>query len=318
MIRYGILSTASIAARFVQGVRESGEAKVVAIASRSEIQARNMAEKLQIPRYYATYDELFLDPDIDVIYIPTMNAIHYRDAKKALESNKHVIVEKPFVLESKQVDELFALAKKQNKFIMEAQKSVFLPTTEFVKQKIEEGVIGEVKYVELKASFLARFEDDHWMFDAHQGGGCLHGSASYTIELMQYLFGETTIQAAGSQVSGHHKSDEICTFSFVLDKKILVSSTIAMNVLLPNEAVIYGTKGSIKIPNYWKSEEVQICVSDNVETHKFPCTSEFVFEINHIHKCIQENKVASDVMTLHKTKSCVAMVEQLYKQWKLK
>lgn len=90
MIRYGILSTASIVDRFVAGIRESGDGYVQAIASRSLEKAKIAAERLNIDNYYGSYDELFEDDNIDVIYIPTVNGLHYRDCRKALLHHKYV------------------------------------------------------------------------------------------------------------------------------------------------------------------------------------------------------------------------------------
>ena len=67
MIRYGILSTASIVDRFVAGIRESGDGYVQAIASRSLEKAKIAAERLNIDNYYGSYDELFEDDNIKVL-----------------------------------------------------------------------------------------------------------------------------------------------------------------------------------------------------------------------------------------------------------
>lgn len=134
MIRYGILSTASIIDRFIAGVRESREGEVYAIASRTIEKAKDAAMRLNIEHYYGSYEELYKDENIDIIYIPTVNGLHYRDCQNALLHHKHVIVEKPFTLTSHEAKKLFDLAKEQNCFLMEAQKCVFLPTTLKLKE----------------------------------------------------------------------------------------------------------------------------------------------------------------------------------------
>ena len=67
---------------------------------------------------------------------------------------------------------------------MEAQKILFLPATLKVKEMLENNIIGDVHYIELKAGFPSRFEYDHWMYDLSMGGGSFYGSATYTIEYM--------------------------------------------------------------------------------------------------------------------------------------
>lgn len=129
-IRYGIMSTAQIVPRFVSGLRESAQAEVRGIASRRLENAQKMSKELAIPVAYGSYEELCKDETIDIIYIPTYNQGHYSAAKLALSQGKPVLLEKPFTLNAAEAEELFAIAQEQGVFLMEAQKSVFLPITQ--------------------------------------------------------------------------------------------------------------------------------------------------------------------------------------------
>ncbi len=316
MIRYGILSTASIVPRFVAGVRESRDGHVQAIASRTKEKAQELAEKLKIENYYGSYQELFEDTEVDIVYVPTVNGFHYRDAKAALLHGKHVIVEKPFALTVAQADELFTLAKEKKLFLMETQKSVFLPVTRKVKELLEQGAIGDLKYIEFKAGFPGRFSYDHWMYDLSLGGGALYGSATYTIEYIQFLFDRPKLKIDGSCIKCPTGADEISNFALTVNDSILVSSTIAMNVPLDNEAVFYGEKGQIRVPNYWKSDQLDLIGYDGTSTHfDFPFDSEFVYEIDHINECLNSNFLQSDVMPASKTIETISLVASLYEKW---
>lgn len=317
MIRYGILSTASIIDRFIAGIRESQEGYVQAIASRTIDKAKEAAKRLNIENYYGSYDELFKDQNIDVIYIPTVNGFHYRDCKNALMHHKHVIVEKPFTLDVDEAEELFSLAKKQKCFLMEAQKSVFLPTTLKVKDFIDKNIIGQIKYIELKAGFPHRFSYDHWMYDLSLGGGALYGSATYTIEYLQYLFDQPSMRIDGSCLKCQTGSDEICNFQLIINQNILVSSTIAMNVPLKNEAVFYGDFGYIVVDHFWKAHQLDLYLYDGTHQHfDFPYQSEFVYEMNHIHECLHQHLLESPIMTKTKTLETIQLVNELYQKWK--
>lgn len=316
MIRYGILSTASIIDRFIAGIRESQDGYVQAIASRTIDKARKTAQRLHIEHYYGSYEELFMDENVDVIYIPTVNSFHYRDCQNALRHHKHVIMEKPFVLESQQAKELFELAKQQNCFLMEAQKSIFLPTTQKVKDIIQSNQLGKIKYIEMKAGFPGRFDDEHWMNNHAMGGGALYGSATYTIEYLQYLFNQPTFEIDGSCIKGLTGVDQICNFQLKMNQDILVSSTIAMNVELKNEAVIYGELGYLVIPYFWKARGFELHLHQQaIQYFDFPCQSEFVYEIEHIHNCLKQGLLESPIMNKEKTIQTCQLVEQLYHKW---
>lgn len=315
MIKYGILSTASIVERYVNGIRHSKNGEVYAIASRTIEKARTIANQLNINTYYGTYEKLYEDENIDVIYIPTVNAFHYRDAKNALMHHKHVIVEKPFTLTYVQAKELFQIAKENNVFLMEAQKSVFLPTSHKVKELLSNNCIGDLYYIELRAGFPSRFTYDHWMYDLSMGGGALYGSATYTIELLKYLLDNPKIDMTSEFISCVTGSDEICHFTLNLDNKYMAVSTIAMNIPLENEAVFYGTKGRIRVKNYWKADCVELIKDRNVETFQYPTESEFTYEIDHINSCIENNLLTSTIMSEEITCSTVKLVEDAYNNW---
>ena len=118
-LRYGILSTSAIAPRFIAAVRQAGAGQILALSSRSEEKAREKAAQWDIPRAYGSHGELLEDPDINIVYISTVNAQHYPWAKAALEKGKHVICEKPCTVSQNQTRELFDLAAEKGLFLME-------------------------------------------------------------------------------------------------------------------------------------------------------------------------------------------------------
>lgn len=316
MLRYGILSTASIIDRFIAGIRESKDGYVQALASRNLETAKIAAKRLGIDNYYGSYEELFTDCNVDIIYIPTVNGRHYLDCKNALKHHKHVIVEKPFTLSWHEADELFKIARENNCFLMEAQKAVFLPVTNKVKQLINNKTVGNLKYIELKAGFPGQYNYDHWMYNLSLGGGTLYASATYTIEYMQYLFDQPHLQIDGTCLKCPTGVDEICNFQLNVNDTILVSSTISMNVGLKNEAVFYGDLGYIVVPNYWKSNQFDIYFNNGEHQHfDFPYQSEFVYEIEHVHECIKNNLLESPIMNKEKTFETIKLVEQLQQKW---
>ncbi|MBR6957796.1 MAG: Gfo/Idh/MocA family oxidoreductase, partial [Erysipelotrichaceae bacterium] len=85
-IRYGIISTASIAPRFAQAMKCTDNGKVIAVSSRNIDRARKFAEENDIPNYYGDYNVILQDPEIDAVYLPLVNSLHYEFARKALEA----------------------------------------------------------------------------------------------------------------------------------------------------------------------------------------------------------------------------------------
>ena len=182
----GILSTSSIAPRFIAAVREEGRFQIVALSSRTLEKAEEKAKAWGIPRAYGGHEALLEDKDVDIVYISAVNSAHYKWAKAAILSGKHVICEKPCTTTETQTRELFALAKERGLFLMEAQKMLFLPAVLAAKEAIDAGKLGKVRIAEFNHSFYGSY--NNWMYDEAAGGGPLLSSGIYVMELLQFLF----------------------------------------------------------------------------------------------------------------------------------
>ena len=95
ILKYGILSTSSIAPRFIAAVREARAGEIVAVSSRSMEKAQQKADLWNIPKAYGDHQALLEDANVNIVYISSVNSQHYELARKALEMGKHVVCEKP-------------------------------------------------------------------------------------------------------------------------------------------------------------------------------------------------------------------------------
>lgn len=313
MYNIGILSTASIVPRFLKAIELSPSFNALGIASRDALKAKEFANKYQLERYYGSYEELIFDQDIDVVYLPLINSLHYEYGKKALNNGKHVIIEKPFVLHKDQAIELFEIAKANNVFLMEAQKALFLPTIKRTKELIANGTIGDVKCLEARLFFNAGYQKDHWMNDHLSGGGCLYGSMSYPFEVASYLFDIKEYDAKASFVKGKGTSDQLASIILAFGGKIM-DVTIGMDIAGDNALVIHGEKGSIYIKDFHRSDCLAIS-KEGLFVEEYPHQSEFVYELEHIAECLDSKLTESPICTSELTIRTVALVEELYEQY---
>lgn len=314
-IRYGILSTAQIVPRFVEGINKSRAGKAVAIASRSLDKAEKMAKELAIPKAYGSYAELCQDREIEIVYVATYNKGHYEAAKMALSHHKHVLVEKPFTLSTAQAEELFALAEQNRCFLMEAQKSVFLPISLQVKKAIQEKKIGTIRWIQSVTTY-PNVEHISWFHSLEAGGGAFHGSGSYPIQYMQFLLDQSIEESNGSMTRKKGGTDEQVNVGLKFQNQVLATIFISVKVDIPSVMTIYGEKGRIEIPYFWKTKQATIYYEDGSQEELHGgFSSEFVFEVEHVNECIQAQLLESPVMTKKMTLSTVSLVEQLYTTW---
>lgn len=117
-LRWGIISTAVIAKKFVAAVRLSKTATVVSVGSRDLEKAQIFAQALGIPKAVGSYLEIIDDPDVDAVYIPVPTTMKSEWAVKAAEKGKHILVEKPFMNEE-DLQKIITAARQHNVVFMD-------------------------------------------------------------------------------------------------------------------------------------------------------------------------------------------------------
>lgn len=307
-LRYGILSTSSIAPRFIAAVRQANAGEVIALSSRSLTKAQQKADLWQISTAYGSHEELLQDERINIVYISCVNAAHYRWAKAALEHGKHVVCEKPCTTTAAQTQELFALAREKRLFLMEAEKMLFLPALESLRNHIAAGDLGEITMVQLSHSFPATYND--WMFDPASGGP-LYSSGIYAVQLMQWLFGPLNpIKGIGNFLENGVAWQYILSGS--TQSGVLFSAKNSTRGILDNTAKIFGTKGWAELSEYWKSRKLILHLSgQESQLEEYPCTHELTYEAKHIQSCLVQGLLTSPVVTENISVSGIAALEHI-------
>lgn len=111
-------------------------------------------------------------------------------------------------------------------------------------------------------------------------------------------------------------TDAQCVINLTTQAGILIVSKISQQVNAINKAFIYGEKGYIEIPDYWKARRATVHYSSGeTEELHFPCDFELVYEVQHIHACLDSNRLTSPVMRADITIDTVSMLESIHKEW---
>ena len=247
-IRWGILSTAKIAREKVIPAMQKGEfCEVVAIASRNKEAAQEVADRLNIAKAFGSYEELLADKDVDAIYIPLPNDMHVEWAIKCLETDKHVLCEKPIGLTSQQAHHLLDVAKqKPHMKIMEAFMYRYHPQWKYAKKLVDDKIIGDVKTIQ---SFFSYYNVDpnNIRNKKDAGGGGMMDIGCYCISTARFILGNEPIKVFGSlEFDLLLQTDKIA--SAILDFTNAISTFTCSTQMFPYQRVnIVGTEGRIEI-----------------------------------------------------------------------
>ncbi|MEU9441366.1 Gfo/Idh/MocA family oxidoreductase [Streptomyces sp. NPDC048304] len=200
-VRWGILATGGIAAAFAADLVDLPDAEIAAVASRRAESARAFAERFGVARAYGDWESLAADPDIDVVYVATPHVAHRAAAGLCLQAGRNVLCEKPFTLNLRETEELVALAREHDRFLMEAMWMYCNPLVRRLKALVDDGAIGDVRTVQADFGIAGPFPPAHRLRDPALGGGALLDLGVYPVSFAQLLLGEPDAVAASALLS---------------------------------------------------------------------------------------------------------------------
>lgn len=247
-IRWGVLSTARIGREKVIPAMQAGKlCEVVAIASRNKEQGKKVAELLNIPVAYDSYEELLSDPQIDAVYIPLPNHMHVEWAIKSLKAGKHVLCEKPIGLSTAEAIQLLNTSlERPHLKIMEAFMYRHHPQWIQAKKMVDDGMIGELKTIE---SFFSYYNTDPSNIRNKKdiGGGGMMDIGCYCTSLSRFIFGKEPVSVWGNiDYDPELQTDRMA--SGILDFSNGNATFTCSTQLVPYQRVnILGTKARIEI-----------------------------------------------------------------------
>lgn len=194
-MKLGIVGAGMIVHDFLTFAHELHNIEIVAICATpaEEEKIQNLAKENKIAKTYTNYGEMLKNNSIDTIYIAVPNHLHFHFTKKALESKKHAICEKPFTSNSKEAKELVEIARSNHLFLFEAVSTRFLPNVHKIKEMLPQ--LGNIKlftanYSQYSSRYNA-FKNGEILpaFDVKKSGGALMDLNIYNINLVVSLFG---------------------------------------------------------------------------------------------------------------------------------
>lgn len=189
-MRIGILGTADIAfRRFLPALKKCPEFTYAGVASRTPEKAARFVEAYG-GQAYLSYDALLADKSIDAVYVPLPPALHYEWGRKALESGKHLLMEKPFTTGLSETEVLLALAKEKRLAVHENYMFLYHSQLQKVKDLITDGTLGKLRLIRAAFGFPKRGGDD-FRYKKELGGGALLDCGGYPVRLALELLGES-------------------------------------------------------------------------------------------------------------------------------
>lgn len=319
-MKIATIGTGVIVDNFMDGCYKNKDISISCMYTRNKNSANELSKKYGIDKIYTDLKEMLNDDSYDFIYIASPNSLHFSQTKMALESNKHVICEKPFTSTSKELKELITLAKQNKLFLFEAITTIYLPHLEVIKNKLES--IGKIHMINCNFSkYSSRYKEfldgkNPNIFNPDFSGGALVDLNVYNIHYVLSLFGLPT----NSNYIAHLENNGIDTSGVaILEYPDKIATCISSkNSDSECYTLIQGEDGFIKTSAAGGLHEVIISTKEGVQKlnlHQDP--NNLFYEVSAFKRMFDDNDLTRCYNNLDYSYSIIGLIEKLRKDAKI-
>lgn len=221
-IRWGMIGCGDVTeVKSGPGFQKADHSRLVAVMRRNGHLAKDYAERHGVSRWYTDASALIHDPEVDAVYIATPPSSHKQYAIMTAAAGKPVYVEKPMALNFAECQEMIETCRSAGVPLLVAYYRRALPRFLKIKELIESGAVGKVRFVSVTLYQPTAPEDLSseklpWrVVPEIAGGGRFVDLASHTLDFLDYALGPI-VEAHGltSNQAGEYKVEDIVTGTF--------------------------------------------------------------------------------------------------------
>lgn len=296
MIRWGIAGPGHAGARFADGLKAVPGARLDAVWGRSPERTQAFAQRFGVPQMSASLDAL-LTCDIDAVYVATHPDSHAEICLQALAARKHVLCEKPAMLNVRQLERVLDDAGRQDRLFMEAMKPPFFPLYRRLREHLKVDPIGPVGFV--RAGHVdVSLPPTHALYSAALGGGGIMGIGPYEAFLaLDWLGALKRIQTMGRLNAAG--VDALALFQTEHERGMAQLHT-GLDLFGRGDALLCGPLGNVTIhANWWNPARATVHYKDGrrAELDEPFVAGGFNYETEHFCELIRTGERESPIIS---------------------
>lgn len=317
-LNWAVLGTGVIANEMAQALAKMNK-KLYAVGNRTYQKALDFAEKYEVQKVYEQIDDMFVDEDVDIIYITSPHNTHYQFMKKALKNGKHILVEKSITLNSRELDDMIALAGKNNRIIAEAMTIWHMPVYKKLWEVVQSGELGKVQMITMNFGSFKEYNMENRFFNMNLAGGAMLDIGVYALSVVRSFMSEKPDEIVSQWKASLTGSDEQATILLKNRQQQMATVALTMHSKQPKRAMISCEKGYIEIMEYPRADQAIIVDAQTGAVTKLESgTTEnaLYYEIMDMENAVKTGDASA--MCLEYSKDVMDIMTKLRKDWNLK
>lgn len=314
---WAVLGTGVIANEMAVALNKNGKS-IYAVGNRTYEKAVSFAEKYGIKKVYADYNEMFTDPEVDVIYITTPHNTHINFMKKAIENGKHILVEKSVTLNSSELREAVDLAQEKGVVMGEAMTIFHMPIYKKLKEILADGSLGKVNLITMNFGSFKEYDMNNRFFNRNLAGGAMLDIGVYALSFIRWFMDSKPTELLSQVKTAPTEVDEQAGLLLMNKEGQMATVMLSLHSKQPKRGMISCEKGYIEVMDYPRAWEATITYTDSGETELVKAgenADALAYELDDMEKAIFGD---TECMHLDYTIDVMDMMTEFRKQWNLK
>ena len=316
-IKWAVLGTGVIANEMAQALIKNGK-NIYSVANRTHQKAVDFAQKYNIGKVYDNMNDVFTDPEVDVVYITTPHNTHLEFMKKAIENGKHILVEKSITLNSDELNEAISLAKEKGVIIGEAMTIFHMPIYKKLNEILESGALGKVNLITMNFGSFKEYDMTNRFFNRNLAGGAMLDIGVYALSFIRWFMDSKPNNLVSQVKSAPTGVDEQAVLLLTNEEGQMASVMLSLHSKQPKRGMVSCEKGYIEIMEYPRAWEATITYTDSGKTELIKAgenADALAYELADMEKAINGDV---DCMHFDYTKDVMDMMTEFRKSWGFK
>lgn len=314
--KWASLGTGVIANELAQAMEALG-GKLYSVANRTYDKGVAFAEKYGIEKVYQEIDQVFEDPEVDIIYISTPHNTHINYLRKALAAGKHVLCEKSITLNSEELAEAIQLAEENHVKLAEAMTIFHMPIYRKLSEIVDSGKLGPLKVIQMNFGSYKEYDMTNRFFNRNLAGGALLDIGVYALSFVRWFMMSQPTDMVSQVKLAPTGVDEQAGILLTNAEGEMATVTLSLHAKQPKRGTIAYDKGYIELYEYPRGQKSVITYTED--------GSQEVIEAGETAKALQyevldmEAAVAGkdDYTYLNYSRDVMELMTQLRKDWGL-
>jgi len=301
-VGYAVIGLGSISeVAVLPAFRHSKKSRLVALASHDLTRAKELGKKFGVKNCYpyAEYDRCLSQPEVDAVFIASVNGAHAEQTIRAAAAGKHVLCEKPMANSVAECRRMVEACRQNRVRLMIAYRKYFEPGSLALKKLVNSGKLGGLRHIfSTYTEIVDPVKAKNWQLNPQlAGGGSLMDIGIYCVNHMRWLAGSSPIDATAKAWTDDPQRfsgvEDSIAFRLTHPGGLVCQGTSSYSAQAASFVQVHGDQGWAALnPAFAFEEERRFFgkIQGRWFEQKFRVIDEFVLELDGFADCVRQGR----------------------------